>query len=182
MSMVNLSRLAIIFLAACLIISTGCNEEPTAPEQDDEEDRTPMQWADNQITNEDLLEINRPVYLYIRSNICFYCDKMSQETFPVYRVRQLMNEYYVSIEINVNHGDIVTFLGDTLSCENLAKRFNVEQFPTSIFLDPQLEELAQMRGYRPHERFADSAGYIATGLYETLTFEEYLALPADQRP
>lgn len=171
---------AVCLMAALMFVGSGCEDEPTMPEETD--DRSAMTWTADSITNEDLLDIGRPVYLYITANQCSYCDQMKRETFPVYRVRRLMNDYFVNIEINADFDRIITFLGEELTSEELAERYEVKQYPTSVFLSANLEEVAQMWGIRAAERFADSAGFIGTGAYKSMEFEEYMALPEDQRP
>jgi len=172
--------LIIILVAAFLLTGIGCEKEATMPEE--EEDRTAMIWLADSITNKQLLDIGRPVYLYITANLCYYCDQMKRETFPVYRVRKLMNDYFVSIEINADMERIVTFMGEDLTCGELADRFNVNQYPTSIFLSADLEEIAQIWGFRSADRFADSAGFIGTGAYKTMDFDDYMDIPEDDRP
>lgn len=138
-------------------------------------------WTDASVTADKIEEGGKPVYVFVSTEWCTYCKKMKNETFTDDRVQEFLNERFVNITINPELDGTANFTGEELSYRDLAKKLGVNGYPANFFFAADGTFLGGQPGYLPPESFADIAEYIGGGFYKKYKFNEFLALPADQR-
>jgi len=98
---------------------------------------------------EDAKVQDKPMFVYIRSEYCYWCKKFEEETFTNQSVIDRLNKDFILVSI------------DTDTQMNEVKNFMVRGTPTGIFLDPNGTEIKRVPGYRETEIFLNIINEIA---------------------
>ncbi len=98
--------------------------------------------------------LNKPVFLYFRSETCYWCIRFEEEALSDSMIVNLLDRNFVLISI------------DTFKQQKVASALNVRSTPYMIFFDKDGEkEISRIPGYVPKEEFLDK-------LYELLRKRE----------
>lgn len=84
---------------------------------------------------------SKPVFLYLRSETCYWCIVFEKEALSDKRVIDLLNKEFILISI------------DTFKQKNAAQNLNVRTTPYMIFFDKNGSEISRIPGYIPKEEF-----------------------------
>jgi thioredoxin-related protein len=115
------------------------------------------------------------VILFLEMNGCPYCYKMLEENFKAAPYRDLIQQHFDVIAINVR-GDreIALDAESSLTEKALADRLGVRYTPTLVFLDPSNRPVARVDGYRNPRDFERVLDYVRTKSYQHQTLSQYL--------
>lgn len=101
--------------------------------------KTGMQFTQSE-TLSDVLDKakaeNKLVFLDFYTTWCLPCKLMEQDVYPDRRLGEFMNENFINYKVNAEQGNGV----------NLATLYNVEGYPTLLFLDTQGNVLERKLG------------------------------------
>ncbi len=87
---------------------------------------------------------SKPVFLYFRSETCYWCIRFEEEALSDSRITELLDRNFVLISI------------DTFKQQKIASALNVRSTPYMIFFDKDGEkEISRIPGYLPKEEFLD---------------------------
>ena len=140
-----------------------------------------ISWQDPAITRAAIAEAGKPVYLFIHTEWCTFCNKMKTGTFADPKVQNLLNDKFIALEINPETSGTTNFLGEKLSYADAATRLGVRGYPASFFFAPDGSFLGGQAGYIDAGTFGDIAEYIGGGYYQKYSYNEFKSLPADKR-
>lgn len=84
---------------------------------------------------------SKPVFLYFRSETCYWCIVFEKEALSDKRVIDLLNKEFILISI------------DTFKQKNAAQNLNVRTTPYMIFFDKDGKEISRIPGYIPQDEF-----------------------------
>ena len=84
---------------------------------------------------------SKPIFLYFRSETCYWCIVFEKEALSDNRIIDLLNKKFVLISI------------DTFKQKNAAQNLNVRTTPYIIFFDMNGQEISRIPGYIPKEEF-----------------------------
>jgi len=108
-------------------------------------------------------EQDRPVMIHFTADWCKWCQKMKAETYTDPAVAELLRE------------DFVTAMVDADAHPQLKARYGVEGLPTVWFLTAAGDGITYVPGFVPAETFATLLRWVATGAYQTRSFEDFSA-------
>jgi thioredoxin-related protein len=88
-------------------------------------------------------ETGKPMLVYFWTIWCTYCEKMQVEVFPYPPVKEILEEDFVmiAIDMDVNKDD--------------TNKFNVQAPPHELFLDESGNIITRVPGYVPEDTFLD---------------------------
>lgn len=92
----------------------------------------------------------KTVFMDFYTDWCGPCKLMMREVFPQKGVGDYMNSHFVSIKVNAEKGEGIS----------LAKRYNIQAYPTFVIIDPQENEKGRLEGYREAEVFIPTLNRI----------------------
>ncbi len=98
---------------------------------------------------------------------------MENKTFQDKIVKQLINDNFNFIDINIDHNEKVLFNDILYSKKEFADSFDIDFFPTVLFLDENAEITYTARGYRRITEFKKILNYIHTKSFEEIDFFDY---------
>ena len=105
----------------------------------------------------------RPVLVDVYTDWCGWCRRMDQDVYARPDVREYLNRKFVTVRLNAESNEAVTYQGHELTARTLASGFNVTGYPTTIFLTSAGEHLVNVPGYVPADRFLLLLRYIGDG-------------------
>ncbi|VVB56445.1 Thiol:disulfide interchange protein DsbD [uncultured archaeon] len=84
---------------------------------------------------------SKPIFLYFRSETCYWCIKFEEEALSDKRIVEILNNNFVLISI------------DTFKQKNVSANLNVRTTPYMIFFTQNGEEISRIPGYLPADEF-----------------------------
>ncbi len=87
------------------------------------------------------VDLNKPVFLYFRSDTCYWCLKFEEEALSDERLTDILNKEFVLISI------------DTIKQKNITFNLNVRSTPYMIFFNKDGEEISRIPGYIQKDEF-----------------------------
>lgn len=85
--------------------------------------------------------LSKPIFLYFRSETCYWCIKFEEEALSDKRVIDILNKNFVLISI------------DTIKQSNVSLNLGVRSAPYMIFFTKDGEEISRVPGYIPSDEF-----------------------------
>lgn len=85
--------------------------------------------------------LSKPVFLYFRSETCYWCKKFEEEALSDKRVMDILNKNFVIVSI------------DIFKQKNVALNLNARSTPYMIFFTRDGEEITRVPGYLPTDEF-----------------------------
>ena len=117
----------------------------------------------------------RPILVDVYTNWCGWCKRMDRDVYSRADVQDYLSRRFVLIKLNAEARDAAAYEGEVYTSRSLAARFRVSGFPTTIFLKPGGEHVANVPGYIPAERFLLLLHYIGDGhLDRGVPFDDYV--------
>ncbi|VVB95445.1 Thiol:disulfide interchange protein DsbD [uncultured archaeon] len=97
---------------------------------------------------------SKPVFLYFRSDTCYWCIRFEQEALSDKRVIDKLNNNFVLISI------------DTFKQKNVSLNLNVRDTPYMIFFTKDGEEISRVPGYLQADDFLGKLDSVLDNLNE----------------
>jgi len=85
--------------------------------------------------------LSKPIFLYFRSETCYWCIKFEEEALSDNRIIEILNKNFILISI------------DTFKQKNISANLNVRTTPFIIFFTENGEEISRIPGYLPSDQF-----------------------------
>ena len=104
----------------------------------------------------------KKIMMDVYTNWCGPCKMLDRNTFQNLDVVKYVNENYYAVKFNAEGNDVITFKNNTYSNPNynpananrrnsahqLAGYFQIQAYPTIVFLDEDQNLLTPLRGYQ----------------------------------
>jgi len=88
---------------------------------------------------------NQPMLLHFYADWCFPCKRMEKDVLSRPAVIQVLSQRMVLVKVNVD------------KTPDLAKRFQITQFPSDVIVDPTGERLLSSTGYQEADKYVSFA-------------------------
>jgi thioredoxin-related protein len=105
----------------------------------------------------------RPVVVDVYTDWCRWCKQMDRDVYGRAEIGQYLASHFVTVKLNAESGEAVTYEGRGTNARALATSFGVSGYPTTIFLTAKGEHLANVPGYIEPERFLLLLRFIGDG-------------------
>lgn len=85
---------------------------------------------------------------------CGWCKKMDKETFTDSNVIAYINQNFYAVKINAEDTQrTFEFMGKSYTEAQMAASMRVRSYPNFVVIEPKLQNIAQLPGYRPAKDF-----------------------------
>ncbi len=125
----------------------------------------------------------RKIFVDVMTDWCGWCKKMDETTFTDPAVAQYLNEHFYAVKFNAEQTNDIVFQNKTyhfkssngrgyheLAAEWLSNRLS---FPTSVFLDENLNLIQPLPGYQDAQKLQAILNYFGTDSHRTTPWETY---------
>ncbi len=90
----------------------------------------------------------------VYTNWCGWCKKMDKETFTDPKVIEHVNANFYAVKLNAENTErSFEFMGKTYNEAQMAAAMRVRSYPNFVLIEPKLQNIAQLPGYRNPEAF-----------------------------
>jgi thioredoxin-related protein len=85
---------------------------------------------------------------------CGWCKKMDNETFTDPKVVEYINSKFYAVKLNAEDTKrTFEFMGRTYNEAQMAAAMRVNSYPNFVIIEPKLQNIAQLPGYRQPVEF-----------------------------
>jgi thioredoxin-related protein len=85
---------------------------------------------------------------------CGWCKKMDKETFTDPKVVEYINSNFYAVKLNAEDTKrTFDFMGKTYNEAQMAAAMRVRSYPNFVVIEPKLQNIAQLPGYRQPAEF-----------------------------
>lgn len=163
-------------LAVMLGLSVGGQAMPSAMAQRvATTPSSPMQWKRYDQGLSAAKNSKKYIFVQFYANWCGYCRKMDKEVFSKPQILNQLKSNFVAIRVNGESTNAVTVEGKQLSEQKLTQLHNVSGYPTLLFMDRQGKPIGKHPGYLGPDEFNSVLGYISSGSYQKMNFQNYMS-------
>lgn len=94
------------------------------------------------------------IFVDVYTDWCGWCKKMDKETFVDPAVVAHLKKNFYAVKLNAEDTNRkFEFMGKTYSEAEMAAAMRVRSYPNFVIIEPGLQNLAQLPGYRPAPEF-----------------------------
>ena len=122
--------------------------------------RTELRWLSWNQGVAEAAASKRPILVDVYTDWCGWCKRMDRDVYARDDVRDYLKRYFIAVRLNAESADEVRWGDRTLTSRALAQQLRVSGYPTTIFLRPNGEHIANVPGYIPADRFKLMLQYI----------------------
>ena len=127
----------------------------------------------------------RKIYIDMYTDWCGWCKVMDKKTFTDESVAEHLNTNFYAVKFDAEGKDNVSFKDQTFKFVAQGSRGYHElaaalmqgkmSYPTSVFLDEDLNIIAPLPGYQKPEQLNPILEFIGENHYKTTNYEQFLA-------
>ncbi|SRR5258706_7252655 len=148
----RLHRLLVLPLAAAALLGSLVPAHAAAPA-----------WKDWNNGLKQASAGGKPVLVDVFTDWCGWCKRMDQDVYTRRDVREYLADHFVTVRLNAEHTAVAYYEGKTYTERQIAERFRISGYPTTIFLHSDGKHIANVPGYVPADRFILLLHYIGDG-------------------
>ena len=101
---------------------------------------------------------------------------MRKESLSDSTVRDVINRYFIPVQLDGESGDSVVFNGTRYTKNQFARGLQLQSFPTHYFVDAEGGVIGAQPGYIEADIYALLLRYVGSNAFERITFDEYINL------
>ncbi len=132
----------ILILSLGVLLSLGLN----AQEQ--------IQWMKFEEAVAANAKVPKMILVDVYTDWCGWCKKMDKETFVDPSVVAHLKKNFYAVKLNAEDTNRkFEFMGKTYSEAEMAAAMRVRSYPNFVVIEPKLQNIAQLPGYRPADAF-----------------------------
>jgi thioredoxin-related protein len=139
-----------------------------------------MNWKEMQEAQK---KEHRKVFIDVYTGWCGWCKRMDASTFTNPVIVNYVNDNFYAVKFDAETREDINFKGrdykyvsqgmqgyNELAAEILNNQMS---YPTSVYLDENLDEIFPVPGYQESKIFESVLNYVATNSYKTVKFDDY---------
>ena len=127
----------------------------------------------------------KKIFIDVYTDWCGWCKKMDKDTFQNPEVAEYMSQNYYMVKLDGEGKEPIEFKGKTYNFVPSGRKGYHElaatlmqgrlSYPTTIFLDEEMNMLSPVPGYQKPEPFLNIAKYFGENIYKDKDWKTYAA-------
>ncbi len=144
-----------------------------------------VQWYTIDEVQELVKTAPRKIYIDMYTDWCGWCKVMDQKTFTDEKIARQLNTDFYAVKFDAEGKENVNFKNQTFKFIAQGSRGYHElaaalmqgklSYPTSVFLDENLNLISPLPGYYPPEKLDPILEFIGGDHYKTTNYEQFLS-------
>lgn len=126
----------------------------------------------NQIENE-AQKNDKDIVIFFHIDGCRFCKSMIKENFNDKKILAYIDKNFILVDVNIDHKDSIKFKTHTLTKRDLAKKYSIFSYPSTLFLDKYKKVLYKDIGYKNKDEFLILLKFIKTKKYLNMKLEDF---------
>jgi thioredoxin-related protein len=149
----------------------------------DDKNELAIEWTAFQKAASEMENTSKKYFIYVYTDWCSWCKRMSGSTFKDEKVVSLLNDKFVSIKLNGEAREAISFKGQEFNYVKNGNRGYHElaaallngklSYPSIVFLDEEMNMIQPLPGYKSAEDLSIILTFLGDKIYENMTFDEY---------
>ncbi len=125
----------------------------------------------------------KKVFVDVYTDWCGWCKKMDAATFSDPKIAAYVNKHFYAVKFDAEGSEEIMFKGQTFKfVPNGRKGYhefaaalmnNKMSYPTTVYLDEELNMIQPLPGYLEKDTFAKIISFIAENHYKSISFQDY---------
>jgi len=114
-------------------------------------------------------------FVDVYTDWCGYCKLLESKTLHAQTVMDELEKNFVSVKLNAESDEVVTYKGKKITQRELAGIWGVEGFPTMLFLNSKGEIIGSFASFAEADLMLKLLKYISSGAREKkVSFEDFM--------
>lgn len=164
---VSLSLLAIIVAALACFAFVSSKPITTTSEHG-------IKWLSFEEVAKLQKKTKKKIVMDVYTDWCGWCKRMDATTFSDPTVGEYVNKNYYALKLNAESKKLIKFNGKEMTEQELAARFGVTGYPTTVYLDESMELLSPVSGYLDVKQFTNVVKFYGENHYKSMNFEQFV--------
>ena len=149
------------------------------------QEKSQVKWYTIEEAQELVKSQPRKIYIDMFTDWCGWCKVMDQKTFTDASIANQLNTTFYAVKFDAEGKDNVNIKNQTFKFVAQGSRGYHElaaalmqgkmSYPTSVFLDENLNVISPLPGYYPPEKLDPILQFIGGDHYKTTNYEQFLA-------
>ncbi len=132
-------------------------------------------WKDWNSGLKEASAAGKPLLVDVYTDWCTWCKRMDRDVYTQPEVRAYLSQHFVLVKLNAEYSTPARYEGRQYTSRTLAERFRVNGYPTTIFLRPDGNHIANVPGYVPADRFLLLLRYVGDGAMDRgVSFDDFV--------
>jgi thioredoxin-related protein len=166
----------LLFVAICAVLSFVIHPAPKPVSEG-------IKWMNWTEMQEAQKKEPRKVLIDVYTGWCGWCKRMDASTFTNPVIVNYVNDNFYAVKFDAETREDINFRGkdykyvsqgmqgyNELAAEILNNQMS---YPTSVYLDENMDEIFPVPGYQESKVFESVLNYVATNSYKTTKFDDY---------
>jgi thioredoxin-related protein len=123
----------------------------------------------------------RKIFVDVYTDWCGWCKKMDKDTFSDPEIAAYVNKHYYAVKLDAEGKKPITVRGHTYTFKPEYKSHELAlallngqmSYPTTVYLDEQMNMLSPIPGYLDKAMFTKIIRYFGDNHHKTMTWKEY---------
>ena len=171
----RLNSINLLIYAFCLSTLFSCAQAPDSKQ-------SAIKWMSFNDAVKKSQQQKKKVFIDFYTSWCGWCKRMDATTFEDPAVVAYMNKNFYAVKFNAETRDTVfykdhayIFRPEYKANEFAAQMLNGSMsYPTSVYLDEELNEIGPVPGYLTPEQLLPVLKYFSENIYQSKKWEDYL--------
>lgn len=140
-----------------------------------------IKWLTMEEVEEKLKQEPRKIMVDVYTDWCGWCKKMDKDTFTDAEVVALMNKHFYAVKLDAEGKSPIKLKGQTFSFRPEYKAHELAvallngqmSFPTTVYLDEQMNMLTPVPGYLNAKNMTQILRYFGEDHHKSMTWQEF---------
>ncbi len=173
-------KLLLPFLLALLALSATSFTTGTSDNASDDNAIQWLSWEEAMTKQE---KQPKAIMVFVHTKWCGWCDRMKKSTFSEPHLIDYINKNFYAVSLDAEQKEAIKFKDEVYKFVNKGRRGYHEfaskitsgrlSYPTTVFLDKDLEVLQPIPGYQKAEVFEKIVTYFGGDFYRNTPWEKY---------
>lgn len=115
----------------------------------------------------------KKILVDVYTDWCGWCRKMDKDTYADPGVQAYLADHFELAKLDAESKEVHGFKDGRFSEKEIAAAFQVDGYPTTIFLTPEAEMITSVPGYLAPKTFRAILEYIQTEEYKKTNWQEF---------